>query len=121
MPRSRSTLETRTIEEIADVYDLRAVIQAALAATPIDETMLRRGVWTYVSVERHAGTAPGRVIMALNDMIDEAAISPLATRNALTRRVVLWGVEAYFGHLGGDVVGRDGRALSDAPHDVVTP
>ena len=121
MPRSRVTRTPRTVEQIADVADLRAVILAALAATPIDDTMLRRGVWTYVGVERHAGTSPGHVIMALNDLIDEAAVSPLAARQALTRRLILWCVEAYFGHLGGDVVGRAGLALSDMPHPASAP
>jgi hypothetical protein len=105
----------RTLSAIADSDELRSVISGALGATPIDEAMLRRGVWTYVGAERHAGTSPGHVIMALTELIDEATIAPVAARQALTRRVILWCVEAYFGHLGGDVVGRDGMALSDAP------
>ena len=121
MPRSRITRASRTPEESADVFDLRAVIHAALAVTPIDDAMLRRGVWTYVSVERDAGTSPGHVIMALNDLIDDAALSPLSARQAVTRRVILWCVEAYFGHLGGDVVGREGLALSDTPQPVPAP
>lgn len=121
MSRSRATNTARTVEEIADVVDLRAVIHAALAENPIDDTMLRRGVWTYVGVERNAGTSPGHVIMALNDLIDEAAVSPFSVRQALTRRVILWCVEAYFGHLGGDVVGREHLALSDVPQPVTTP
>lgn len=121
MSRARATAAPRTVEEIADVNDLRAVIRKALAANPIDDTMLRRGVWTYVGGERHAGTSPGHVIMVLNDLIDEAAVVPLSTRHAVTRRVILWCVEAYFGHLGGDVVGRGGLALSDAPEPVIDP
>ena len=121
MPCSHVTRAPRTVEEIADVADLRAVIHAALTETPIDDMMLRRGVWTYVGVERHAGTSPGRVIMALNDLIDEAELSPLPVRQAVTRRVILWCVEAYFGHLGGDVVGQERLALSDMPHSVTVP
>ena len=104
----------RTLDEIAKADDLRSVISRALTASPIDEAMLRHGVWSYVGVERHAGTSPGRVIMVIAGLMDTAAITPLE-RQALTRRVILWSVEAFFGHLGGDVVGRDGMALSDAP------
>lgn len=121
MARSRVSRAPRTDDEMADVVDLRAAIHAALADTPIDDTLLRRGVWTYVGVERDAGISPGHVIMALNDLIDEAALSPLSTRQAVTKRVILWCVEAYFGHLGGDVVGREPLALSDTPHPVTTP
>jgi len=114
MPRSRVTRAPRTAEEIVDVIDLRAVIREALTAIPIDDTALRRGVWTYVGVERHAGTSPGHVIMVLNDLIDAAKVAPVSVHAALTRRVILWCVEAYFGHLGGDVAGRAGLALSGA-------
>jgi len=31
------------------------------------------------------------------------------------RRVILWCVEAYFGHLGGDVLGREADAFADLP------
>ena len=60
MPRSRVIPSPRTVEEIADLDDLRAVIRGALATRPVDDTVLRRGVWTYVGVEREAGTSPGR-------------------------------------------------------------
>jgi hypothetical protein len=103
----------RTIEEIADANDLRSVIQKALTATPVDDTMLRRGVWTYVGLERAAGTPPGQVILALNELIDEAAVTPLKARHELTRRVILWCVEAYFGHLGGNAVGPENVAASE--------
>ncbi len=104
-----------TAAEIADTQDLRSVISSALSATPVNETILRRGVWTYVGAERHAGTSPGRVIMALTELVEASRIEPMAVRQALMRRVILWCVEAYFGHLGGDVVGRSGHALSDGP------
>ena len=106
---------------IIDVLDLRAAIAEALVAIPVDEEALRRGVWTYVGAERHMGTTPGHVIMALTDLVDGADIHPLGARHALTRRMILWCVEAYFGHLGGDVVGREREALSDSPARVEKP
>ena len=118
MPRSRDTRAPRTLEELADADDLRAVIRGALGTTPIDDTTLRRGVWTYVGIERQAGTSPGRVIAALNDLIDEATSVPASARQALTRRVILWCVEAYFGHLGGDVAGHQRSASSEASEPV---
>jgi hypothetical protein len=105
--------EDRSFEAIADSADLRSVMSAALAARPVDESALRRGVWTYVGGERDAGASPGHVIMALTRLIEEANVTPHDQRLAITRRVILWCVEAYFGHLGGDVVGSGERALSD--------
>jgi hypothetical protein len=114
MVRRDSTVpEIRSLEAVADSADLRSVMTAALAAQPIDESALRRGVWTYVGGERDAGVSPGHVIMALTRVIEEANLTPHDRRLAITRRVILWCVEAYFGHLGGDVVGSDERALSD--------
>ena len=101
--------------ELADAQDLRSVIAAALATTPVDQESLRRGVWTYVGAERHAGAPAGRVIMTLTELVEEARLEPASVRNPVMRNVILWCVEAYFGHLGGDVVGRDGDALSDSP------
>ena len=105
--------EPRSAEALADSADLRSVMTAALAATPVDEAALRRGVWTYVGGERHAGVSPGHVIMALTNVIEDANLTPHEHRLSITRRVILWCVEAYFGHLGGDVVGTDANALSD--------
>jgi hypothetical protein len=105
--------EPRSLESIADSADLRSVMSSALAAKPVDEAALRRGVWTYVGGERDAGVSPGHVIIALTRVIEEAKLTPHEQRLAVTRRVILWCVEAYFGHLGGDVVGGDERALSD--------
>lgn len=114
MARPGSSPSPRSIEAIADSNDLRGVIIAALSARPIEESALRAGVWTYVGCERHAGASPGQVIMDLTAMIDEAGISPNMQKFAVTRRVILWCVEAYFGHLGGDVMDCDTRALSDS-------
>ena len=91
---------TRTLAQHRDARDLRAAIVDALAATPIDQQTVRDAVWTYVRGEREVGVAPGVVILALTDMVDRAKIVPDAARDARTREVILWCVEAYFGHLG---------------------
>lgn len=113
MTRRPIVPEDRSVEAIADSADLRSVMTAALAADPIDESALRRGIWTYVGGERDAGVSPGHVIMALTRVIEEADVKPHDLRLTITRRAILWCVEAYFGHLGGDVVGTSERALSD--------
>ena len=95
--------ETRTLAQAEDTQDLAAVISAALAASPIDVSSLRRGVWTYVGEERQAGTSPGRVILALTELIDASVRTSAMDRGAVTKRVILWCVEAYFGQLGGEV------------------
>lgn len=104
--------------ELADAQDLRSVIVAALARTPVDQESLRRGVWTYVGAERRAGSAAGRVIVTLTELVEEARLEPASVRQPMMRRVILWCVEAYFGHLGGDAVGRDGDTFSDVPINV---
>lgn len=114
MNSSNGIAEVRSAASLADAQDLRSSIAAALSLTPVDEQLLRRGVWTYVGAERHAGTSPGHVIMALTDLVEASAIVPLTFRQSLMRHVILWCVEAYFGHLGGDVVGRSGNELSDS-------
>jgi hypothetical protein len=108
----------RTDVELADERDLRSVIAAALATTPVDQESLRRGVWTYVGAERNAGAPAGHVIVTLTELVEEAMLEPASVREPLTRRVILWCVEAYFGHLGGEVLGRDRDAFSDAPVNV---
>lgn len=115
MVRRNDRFPGRTVPQQADARDLRSVISASLATNPIDEQGLRRGVWTFVGLERHEGTSPGQVIMALTELVEVARIESADERQAVMRRVILWCVEAYFGHLGGDVVGRSDNALSDAP------
>jgi hypothetical protein len=110
----------RTLEHVADVQDLRAVLTESLTSEHVDHESLRRGVWTYVGAERHAGTSPGHVIMALTEVVDAARITPITKRHAVMRQVILWCVEAYFGHLGGDVVGRESEAISDSTGDVLS-
>jgi len=118
MDRPINEAAERTTAELADAQDLRSVIAAALAAEPVDDQSLRRGVWTYVGAEHGAGVSPGRVIMALSEMVEAANVEPTPAREALMRQVILWCVEAYFGHLGGHAVGREGDALLDSPTPV---
>jgi hypothetical protein len=101
--------------ELDDVQELRSAIARALAANPIYDQSLRRAVWTYVSAERDAGTSPGGVIMSLTELVAAARIGPASIDQALTRRVILWCVEAYFGQLGGDTMTRDGDTAYSVP------
>jgi hypothetical protein len=96
--------DTRTLAQAQDTTDLESVIADALAAAPIDITALRRGVWTYVGEERHVRTSPGIVILRLTEMIDASPGISALERAPLTKRVILWCVEAYFGQLGGELV-----------------
>jgi hypothetical protein len=104
----------RSAPALADAEDLRSVIAKALA-TPIDEDGLRRGVWTFVGTERDAGASPGEVIIALTDLVVAAELAPGLVHQARLRQVILWCVEAYFGHLGGDVSGLEIDAFGDLP------
>lgn len=102
-----------TLDELEDAQDLRSVIVAALDATPMDEGALRRGVWTYVTAEHDLGTPPGTVIVTLTELVDASTARPPLVQEALVRRVILWSVEAYFGHLGGEIVGARGAVVAD--------
>jgi len=104
MDRSQGTVLLRTVDDLADAKDLRAVIETALADKPIDEHALRCAVWSFVGTERRAGVPPALVIVLLTGLVDSAEIVPISARLALTRRVILWCVEEYFGHLCGDVL-----------------
>ena len=104
MDRNRGTVLFRTVDDLADAKDLRSVITTALAGAPIDEHALRCAVWSFVGTERRAGVPPAVVIVRLTGLVDNANIVPTPARLALTRRVILWCVEEYFGHLGGDVI-----------------
>jgi len=95
-----------TLEEIEDAQDLRSVIATALAATSLDQESLRQAVWTYVGAERDVGARPGGVVLALTEIVEASPVAPRSVRDELTRQVILWCVEAYFGHLGGEGVGR---------------
>jgi hypothetical protein len=112
---SASPLAPRNAAQVADAQDLQSVISAALAATPVDEAALRRGVWTLVGMERDAGASPGYIIIALTDLVDMAPLRPASVKQEQLRQVILWCVEAYFGHLGGDALARDPDVVASAP------
>ena len=95
---------TRTLAQHLDSRDLRAAIVEGLARTDIPDQALRDAVWTYVRAERDVGVAPGVVILALTDMVERAKMDP-QNRPARTRDLILWCVEAFFGHLGGGAAG----------------
>ena len=114
-PVHRPSNIPRSAAAVADALDLHSAIAKSLAANPVHEDTLRRAVWTYVGAERDAGASPGLVIMTLSELVERSALTPLAIQHAVTRSVILWCVEAYFGHLGGDVMGRDEAAFADAP------
>ena len=99
-PSARRAI-ARTAAQLEDTHDLESVMSAALATRPIDASMLRRGVWTYVEDARQAGTSPGRVILTLTELIEQTKSGSRMEQQAIMRRAILWCVEAYFGHLGG--------------------
>ena len=107
MARARTPILPRSVEDLADAKELRSAIAAALATTPIDDHALRCAVWSFVGAERRADVPPALVITRLTGLIDNANIAPISMRHALTRRVILWCVEEYFGHLGGDALAMD--------------
>ena len=116
MSRHQSAPERSfTLEELEDQHDLSAVIDAALAATPLDVESLRRGVWTYVRAEQHLGTSPGAVIVALTELVEGSTPRAPLVQQGVTRQVILWCVEAYFGHLGGEGVYLGDHRASDPP------
>ncbi|HKW48164.1 MAG TPA: hypothetical protein VJN70_11995 [Gemmatimonadaceae bacterium] len=120
MYRQRPTqLKALSFLELEDAQDLRSVIAAALAATPVDEESLRRGVWTYVCAERDVGVSPGTVIFGLTQLVDASPIRVPFIRHSVMRRVILWCVEAYFDYLGGEAV--DGGEDAPPLDPVATP
>ena len=115
--KSLSAVSLRSIEDLADAKQLRSVISTILASAPIDEHALRCAVWSFVGVERRADVPPALVITRLTRLVDDASVLPLSSRASLTRQVILWCVEEYFGHLGGDALAMDasrGEARSPA-------
>jgi len=113
---TEATVPSRSVDDLADARDLRAVISTALAAAPIDEHSLRCAVWSFVGTERRAGVPPALVIVRLTGLVDVSNIAPVSARLALTRQMILWCVEEYFGHLGGGVLAIDSsRGAADSP------
>jgi len=111
----RHAVLLRSVEDLADAKNLRSAISASLADTPINELTLRCAVWSFVGTERRAGVPPASVIARLTSLIDAAQIEPIASRLALTREVILWCVEEYFGHLGGNALDPDRSVATPAP------
>ena len=114
MHQAPNSILLRSVEDLADAKELRTVISAALGSAPLDEDGLRCAVWNFVGVERRAGVPPALVITRLTTLIDDAKITPTATHLAVTRNVILWCVEEYFGHLGGDVLAIDASHAATA-------
>jgi hypothetical protein len=107
MASSRKVGTGRSVEDLGDAAELSTVVSRLLAKTPLDEQALRCAVWSFVGVERRAEVPPEVVIARLTALIDQATITPYSARAPLTRRVILWCVEEYFGHLGGDALAMD--------------
>ena len=59
-------------------------------------------MWSFVGNERRAEIPPAEVIARVTALIDEAAITPPEAQQRVTRQAILWCVEEYFGHLGGN-------------------
>ncbi len=111
MKKFPRTVPLRSVEDLADAKELRSAISAVLAGASIDEHALRCAVWSFVGVERRAGVPPALIITRLTSLIDAVDIAPPLKRLTLTKDVILWCVEEYFGHLGGHVLADDaGRA-----------
>ena len=104
MNKKGNAVHLRSVEELADAKELRSVIATVLTNAPIDESALRCAVWSFVGAERLAGVPPALIITRLTTVIDDAVIVPTSSRLSLTRRVILWCVEEYFGCLGGNVL-----------------
>lgn len=115
--KSPNAIALRSVEDLADAKQLRSVIATILASTPIDTHALRCAVSSFVAGERTATVPPALVITRLTGLVDDATVVPLSSRAELTRRVILWCVEEYFGDLGGDALPMD--ASRGAPRSPV--
>jgi hypothetical protein len=101
--RKRSTVLLRSAEQRADAKQLRARIAAALMQVPRNELALRSAVGDFVEAEHRSGVSPAVVISRLATLIEDAEVSPLAAHLRLSRCVILWCVESYFGQVDGHV------------------
>ena len=77
--------------------DYRSIIAHSLAKRPFDEESVHDCVCTYVRAERDGGRSASDVIVALSALVERPGATSAAVRHALTRRVIPWCVEAYFG------------------------
>lgn len=116
--RSNQARES-SLEDFEDTRDLRAVIAAALGATPVDEESLCRAVWTYVRAERDLGASPESAIVVLTELVDASMIGAPAARQSMKGRLNRWCVQAHFGYLEGELT--DGSANAPSAHSVAVP
>ena len=77
--------------------DYRSIIAHSLAKRPFDEESVHDCVCTYVRAERDSGRSASDVIVALSELVERPGGATAAVRHTLTRRVIPWCVEAYFG------------------------
>jgi hypothetical protein len=105
MEKVETPIVLRSVENLADAKELRSVISTVLARTPVDESALRCAVWSFVGNERAAGVPPALIITRLTSLVDAAPITPVSSQLSITRQVILWCVEEYFGCLGGNIFG----------------
>ena len=77
--------------------DYRSVIAHVLALRPFDEEVVHDCVCTYVRAERDKGRSASDVIVALSELVERPGAASAPVRHTLTRRVIPWCVEAYFG------------------------
>jgi hypothetical protein len=61
------------------------------------------------------------VIAALTELVEAAHIEPVLASQSVMRRVILWCVEGYFGHLGGGGVQSERDGVADARKLAATP
>jgi hypothetical protein len=77
--------------------DYRLVIAHVLTQDPFNEESVYDCVCTYVRAERDIGRSASDVSVALSDLVERTGALSAAARDDLTRRVIPWCVEAYFG------------------------
>ena len=97
MGRPSNSERDKPLREAFQASDYRSVIVTTLAERPFDEESVHDCVCTYVRAERDTGRSPSDVIVALTELVEQTGIAPPRVRHALTRRVIPWCVEAYFG------------------------
>lgn len=98
---------------MADARDLREAIASALKTRPIVKPALRAAVWSYVGNERRAEASPAKIIADLTAIVDASELTSVGAREEVTRQVILWCVEEYFGKLGGDPLTAASHAKSE--------
>lgn len=108
MAKTGSSVLLRSVEDRADAKVLREVISIALTRPPINLRALRTAVCNFVQHESRSGEGPDGVIARLVALIEESGILPSVARLRLTRRMILWCVDDYFGPLNGDGITLNG-------------